>query len=166
MLLGIPIWGLASAVNTVISNIIGQNKIDDVIKATIKSVHISFSINLVICAAIYFFPHFFISFWTNDAALIEQSIPTLKIILLVMMFFSVGAMTMHSIIGIGDTKAMLVMEMVCIASYSIYTYCAVFVWHLSLHQVWLAELIYWTLLPTFSITYLAFGNWKKVALKV
>lgn len=160
MLIGIPIWGFASAVNTIVSNLMGQKKIEDVIPAVKKSVHISFSIAAVMCLIVYLLPNLFLGFYTDDVAMITAAVPTLNVILFVMLLFAIGAMPMHAIMGIGDTKSMLVIEIICIASYFIYAYCSIFVWQLTLHKVWFCELIYWILLPLLSISYLAAGKWK------
>ena len=165
MVIGIPIWGLASGVNTVISNLIGQKKINDVIPATKKSVHISFAISFFICGLIFLMPKFFLGLYSQEIAEIAMAGATLNVILGVMLLFSVGAMTMHAVMGIGDTRMLLIIEFLAIVSYVLYAYLAVFVWEASLPMVWMAEFVYWSLLPIMTISYLAGQRWKNIAVK-
>jgi putative MATE family efflux protein len=166
MLIGIPIWGFASAVNTIVSNVLGQKNIGAVGPVIMKSIHISFLIAFALSAIIYIFPVFFLSMYSNDIALIERSIPTLNVVLFVMLIFSVGSMTMHGIMGIGDTKTMVAIEFICIVSYVIYAYYSIFIWKMELPMIWMVEFVYWILLGVLCSAYLASGKWKKDVLKV
>jgi putative MATE family efflux protein len=166
MLIGIPIWGFASAVNTIVSNVLGQKNIDDVGPVILKSIHISFVIAFALSAVIYIFPTFFLSMYSNDLALIQESIPTLKVVLFVMLIFSIGSMTMHGIMGIGDTKVMLTIEFVCIVAYVAYAYYSIYIWKMELPMIWMVEFVYWVLLGVLCSSYLATGRWKKDVLKV
>ena len=98
--------------------------------------------------------------YTNDLDLVAKSIPTLKVILIVTLIFAIGSMSMHGIMGIGDTKTMLVIEFLCIASYIAYSYCAIYIWKLSLPMIWMTEFVYWILLTILTTSYLANGKWK------
>jgi len=165
MVIAIPIWGLASGVNTVISNILGQKNTDQVIPATVKSVHISFGISFIICGIIFLFPNFFIGLYSPEITDLAATLPTLNVVLSAMMLFSIGAMSMHAVMGIGDTKTLLLFEAVAITSYVFFSYMAVFEWKFSLPGVWATEFVYWSLMTLFTITYLASGRWKKIAAK-
>lgn len=165
MLIGIPIWGLGSAVNTVISNILGQRKIDDVIPAIRKSVVISFVLGAGISFLIFLFPTFFIGLYSREIAVLPEAIPTLNIVLFTMLLFSVGSVAMHAIMGIGDTRTMLLIEVAAIIFYVIFGYSAVFVWKFALPGVWATELVYWTIMPGLAFAYLKWGNWRKIAQK-
>ncbi|MEZ5004142.1 MAG: MATE family efflux transporter [Chitinophagales bacterium] len=160
MLIGVPLWGFASAVKTIVSNLIGQKKIEDVIPAVKKTINISLAISVCMSGIIFLFPKFFLGMYTDDIAIVAKAIPTLHVILIVMLLFSVGVMTMHAVMGIGDTKTLLIFEIICITSYTVYAYLAIFVWHFDLPKVWLSEFVYWILLPILTIGYLALGKWK------
>ncbi|MCP4125036.1 MAG: MATE family efflux transporter [Bacteroidetes bacterium] len=165
MVIGIPIWGLASGVNTVISNILGQKNTEQVIPASIKSVHISFAVSFIICGIIFLFPDFFIGLYSKEITDLPETLPTLNVVLSAMMLFSVGAMTMHAVMGIGDTKTLLLFEAISISTYVWYAYMAVFQWELSLRGIWATEFVYWTLITLLTSIYLISGKWKKLALK-
>jgi len=165
MVIGIPIWGLASGVNTVISNILGQKNTEQVVPASIKSVHISFAVSFLICGIIFLFPEFFLGLYSKEISNLPETLPTLNVVLSAMMLFSVGAMTMHTVMGIGDTKTLLLFEAISIATYVWYAYMAVFQWELSLRGIWATEFVYWTLITLLTSIYLASGKWKELALK-
>lgn len=163
MVIGIPIWGLGSGVNTVVSNLLGQDRNGEVNLAAWRSVQISFVVSLVISGVIFLFPDFFIGLYSSEITGLPDTLPTLSVTLAAMMLFSIGSMTMHAVMGIGDTRTLLLMESTTIVLYVSYCYMAVFRWELALPLVWMAEFVYWTLMLLMTASYLRFGNWKKLA---
>src|SRR6185312_9842865 len=52
----IPVWGISSATNTLVSNAMGAGRIKDIKPIVIKSFMISFAITLLVVQANIFFP--------------------------------------------------------------------------------------------------------------
>lgn len=160
MLLMIPIWGLSSATNTLVSNIIGQGKPHDVMKIVKKVLIISVATNLVIIQAIIWLPDFFISLYTEDAHLIEVTRPVLYVIAVALISFSAGMVFFSALSGTGKTKVGLRIEIITISLYLIFTYILAVHLNGSLAAVWSVEAIYFAVLGFFSWLYLKNGNWK------
>lgn len=96
--IGIPVWSFASTSNTIISNIIGQNRINDVIpvlKVLAVSVGLSMSINIIILL----FPNAILSIFTNDSNIIRDAIPPFYTLMIAMLFFSSSMIMNFGITG-------------------------------------------------------------------
>lgn len=159
--IGIPVWSLASTSNTIISNIIGQQRIHDVIpvlkKLLIVSVGISMSINLIIVL----FPHAILSVFTNDTILIQKAIPPFYTLMIAMLFFSSGMIMNFGITGTGATVVPTVVELFCCTFYVLYCFYFIQVLHSPLYLSWGCEIIYWLTLFAFTTLYWTSGFWKK-----
>ena len=53
-------WALAATTNSMVSNIIGQGKKDEVISLVWKISKLSFSIGIIVCSILYFFPEVYL----------------------------------------------------------------------------------------------------------
>ncbi|HKZ39268.1 MAG TPA: MATE family efflux transporter, partial [Chryseolinea sp.] len=76
---GIFSWAFASATNSMVSNIIGQGKSDQVLPLIRKVVTISFFISLVIVGALNIWPEWFLSFYSRGPEFIADGIPVVRI---------------------------------------------------------------------------------------
>ncbi|HPN20213.1 MAG TPA: MATE family efflux transporter, partial [Chitinophagales bacterium] len=159
--IGIPVWSLASTSNTLISNLIGQNRIDDVIpalkKVLIVSVGISLSINLIIVL----FPHPILSLFTNDVQLIQDCIPPFYTLMIALLFFSSSMIMNFGITGTGATFVPTIVEIFCCFFYVLYCYYFVQIKQSPLYIAWGCEVVYWLSLLTFTTIYWSSGIWRK-----
>lgn len=161
---GIPIWALASTVNSMTSNLLGQGKPGDVIPMIKKISFISIGFSIFFGLLINFFPVATLSIYTNEKRLILDSIPTLRTLTVAIVIFSFSILTMFAVSGAGATRVSLVIELVAIAFYVSYTLLSAVVLHWSLPVIWLAEAIYWMVTLAMCVWYLKNGKWmeKKV----
>ncbi len=159
--IGIPVWSLASTSNTVISNIIGQNRIEDVIpvlkKMLVVSVGISLSLNLIIVL----FPIQILSVFTNDTQIIQDCIPPFYTLMIALLFFSSGMIMNFGITGTGATFVPTIVEVFCCLFYVLYCYYFVQIKRSPLYIAWGCEIVYWLTIFTFTTTYWSSGIWKK-----
>lgn len=159
--IGIPVWSLASTSNTFISNIIGQNRVDDVIpilkKIIIVSVGISFSINIIVVL----FPNQIFSLFTNDASIIKDCIPPFYTLMIGLLFFSSSMIMNFGITGTGATFVPTIVELFCCVFYTIYCYYFIQILKSPLYISWGCEVVYWLSLLTFTTIYWTSGSWKK-----
>ncbi|HNF50305.1 MAG TPA: MATE family efflux transporter [Chitinophagales bacterium] len=159
--IGIPVWSLASTSNTLISNIIGQGRIDDVVPALKKvltfSVGISLSINLIIVL----FPHQILSIFTNDTQLIQDTIAPFYTLMIALLFFSSGMIMNLGITGTGATFIPTIVEIFCCLFYVLYCYYFVQIKQSPLYICWGCEVVYWLTLLVFTTTYWSTGIWRK-----
>ncbi len=159
--IGIPVWSLASTSNTLISNIIGQNRIDEVVpalkKVLVVSVGISMSINLIIVL----FPHLILSLFTNDTQLIRDCIPPFYTLMIALLFFSSAMIMNFGITGTGATFIPTIVEVFCCLFYVAYCYYFVQLKQSPLYIAWGCEVVYWLSLLTFTTIYWGSGIWRK-----
>ncbi|MDB5229081.1 MAG: family efflux transporter [Bacteroidota bacterium] len=164
--LGIPVWSLASTSNTVISNIIGQGKIETVVPALIKVMIVTVGISLTLNLVIVLFPHPILSLFTNDIQLINDSIPPFYTLMIALIFFSSAMIMNQGIIGTGATKIPAIVELLCAFSYIGYCYYFIQLKHSKLYIAWGCEVVYWLSLLTFTTIYWGSGAWKRFIQKV
>jgi Na+-driven multidrug efflux pump len=75
IVLMIPIWGFASATNTLVSQLIGQERSGEVMRLVEKVVVLSMSAVLALGLISVFMPELILRVYTNDLALIQKSLP-------------------------------------------------------------------------------------------
>jgi putative MATE family efflux protein len=159
--IGIPVWSLASTSNTLISNIIGQNRIDDVVPALKKVLVVSMGISLSINLIIVLFPYPILSLFTNDAQLIKDCIPPFYTLMIALLFFSSAMIMNFGITGTGATFVPTIVELFCCLFYVAYCYYFVQIKQSPLYISWGCEVVYWLSLLTFTTIYWGSGIWRK-----
>jgi len=99
----LPAWGLSNAAATLVGQNLGANQVD----RAEESVAITIRYNVIFMAMVTFlflvFGEFFISLFTEDAAVIKVARKSLNIICLGYVFYGVGMVMMNAFNGAGDT---------------------------------------------------------------
>jgi len=160
MLLMIPVWGLSSATNTLVSNIIGQGRIEEVTPLIRRILWISLTATLLVVQANLFFPRQIASFFTGEAHLVEATVPLLYVISLALVAFSVGMILFSGLSGTGQTMMALRIELLSIAFYLLTAFILAVGLRAAAPVVWFVEVVYFSLLGLFSYVYLRKGHWK------
>lgn len=158
---GIFTWALSATCNTLVSNIIGQGKQQMVFTAIRKIGTISLLCALAVCLLVNIFPQGILSIYTTDAALIQDSILSVRIITLSTLLMSVSAVALSGVTGTGNTRINLGIEITAVIGYLIYCSIVVERWRSPLHIAWIADFIYWTIIFVLSCWYLKSGKWKE-----
>lgn len=161
MVMMIPLFGLSSATNTLVSNLIGEGKQNEVLGIIKKIVIMSFGFTFILSLICYFFPVWIIGFYTNDQQLLVETIDSLRIVNLTMFFFCISSILFNGVTGTGNTRTSFLIEMLNITIYLISAYYIAIEMKASLPIVWASEFIYFGFLGIFSYWYLKYGNWKK-----
>jgi putative MATE family efflux protein len=159
MIIMTPVWGLATATNSLVSNTIGQKNFREVIPLVRKIISISFVITSIMIIAAFCFPLMFLGINSSDQTLIRDSIPSFQVLLLATLIFSVSSILLNAITGGGNTRAALYIELIAIALYLAYIYISVIEMRLSIEIIWGAEVFYWILIGIFSYRVLRKGKW-------
>lgn len=157
-----PFWGLSVASNSMISNIIGQGKKEDVISLLIKLIQLTITISVVMISINLIFERQILSIFTSDQLMINDSITCFRIVDLALMFFAVAIVCISAVSGTGATKVALYIEIAAISIYMIYNYLITFVFKGSFEIVWLSEIIYWFFTAIVCLWYMKSGAWKKL----
>jgi putative MATE family efflux protein len=164
VLLMIPIWGFATATNTLVSYLIGLKRENEVMLLIGKILILTFSGVLTIVSFGLFFPHLVLEIYTNDPNLVSLGIPALYVVSVGALLLSVGFILFNGVSGTGKTNVSLIIEIIVVSIYLTYTYLMVNKFNASFVEVWTSEWLYGSLLAIFSFVYLKSNKWKSNSL--
>lgn len=159
-LFGVYCWAFAATTNTMVSNIIGQGKSDEVIRLINKVVRLSLGISLFTCAVLNVVPEWFLSFYGQGPEFISEGVPVVRIVSGGLLLMSVGTIWLNAVTGTGNTVVNLVIELVTIVLYSIYVYVILEILNLPITWGWASEWLYWISMFTMAFYYMRSGRWK------
>jgi Na+-driven multidrug efflux pump len=157
---GVFTWAFAATTNTMVSNVIGQGKHDQVIYLIRKIVRISVLISLFVALILNLFPHLFLSIYSQGNEFIEDAIPVVRIVSSALVLMSFSTVWLNAVTGTGNSKITLYIEAVTIILYSIYVYLVLEVFNLPITIGWMSEWLYWSVLFASSYLYIRSGKWK------
>ena len=132
-------WAFASTSNSMVSNIIGQGKQDQVIYLINKIVRLSTGIALVLCVLLNLFPHLFLSIFGQGDDFIQEGIPVMRVVSVAMILMSFSVVWLQAVTGTGNTKVTFFIEAMAIVLYSIYVYVIMEKLKLSITYGWMSE---------------------------
>lgn len=161
MIVLLPIWGYASATNTLVSYKIGSYKVHEVGPIVRKILLLSLASVSILVLITDIFSHFFFNIYTNDQILIQACYPVLVVVSISSILVSTAVILFNVVSGAGKTMVTLITEFVVISIYVGWTFLLVHYGKASIAQVWTAEILYGLFMGTISVLYLKFGNWRK-----
>ena len=159
-LFGIFSWAFASAANTMVSNIIGQGKEDEVLPLIRRIVTVSFSISAVLFLLLNYRPEWFLSFYGQGNDFIRDAIPVIRIVSLALLMMSFGTIWLNSVTGTGNTSVNLAIELITIVIYCLYVYLTLEYFNMSITWGWASEWVYWLSMFTMAFFYMKSGRWR------
>ena len=160
MVLMTPIWGFSQAANTMVSNLIGQNKSDQVMSLVKRITLFSLSVGVITVGLILIYPGWLFQLTTSDSSLIDGAYHDFPIICISTLIFSVGMIQLSSLSGTGATGVAMNLEIVNISIYLIYIFICSFILKSTASSMWMVEILYWSLMTIFCFSYLYSGKWK------
>lgn len=159
-LFGVSTWAFAATSSTMVSNIIGQKRHDEVPTLILRIVSISTGIAIVVCALLNIFDRQVLSIFSTDETFIQHGLPVLRVVSFALILMSFATILLNAVIGTGNTKVNLAIEFFTIILYSLYVYLVLEKFQLGITLGWGSEWIYWTSIFTLSFLYLRSGKWK------
>ena len=162
MVIMIPVWGLGSATNSMVSNLMGNKEADKVILLIKKMAILSLSATVIIVLSYIFIPAKIIGFYSKDIILIQASVPVLYIISITIIFFSVSYIIFSAVSGSGNTLYAFFIEAITIALYISAAYLMGIVFKQKLPLVWSVETMYFIVLGLLSYTYFIKFKWRNI----
>ena len=159
-LFGIFCWAFASTTNTMVSNIIGQGKSEEVMPLIKRVVTMSLGISLFIFIVLNIFPEFFLSFYSQGEEFIAEAVPIVRIVSVALLMMSVGTIWLNAVTGTGNSRVNLLIELVTIVIYCVYVFLVLEYWNLSIGWGWGSEWVYWISMFTMAFFYMRSGKWK------
>ncbi|TVR77421.1 MAG: MATE family efflux transporter [Chitinophagaceae bacterium] len=157
---GIPAWAFSSAASTIISNLMGQQRQDQVLPALGKIILFSLLLTSIMIGILLIFTDPIFYFYTPETEVVELAKSLTWTISLALLIYAVSTVLFHGIVSTGSTKQSLYIEIITIVVYTAYIYIVIEVLQLSLQVAWTSEWIYWISLAFFGIIYLKKGDWR------
>ncbi|MBK7883931.1 MAG: MATE family efflux transporter [Chitinophagaceae bacterium] len=159
-LAGVFVWAFAATTNTMVSNLMGQKREDRIIEVINKIMLWSIGLCSIMVVLLNIFPHVFFRLFAQDEAFITAGIPVIRVVSAGMIFMSIANIWLNGVTGTGKTKMNLLIEIIAIIVYLVYTYIFMKVNYISLAMAWSNELAYWAIIFLMSFIYLKSGRWK------
>ena len=154
-------WAFAATANTMVSNVIGQQKKEEVIGLIYQIMAWSLGFAILVCAFLNTFPHAFLAIYGQGESFIQEGIPVLRVVSFAMILMSISVVWMNAVTGTGNSKMNLYTELAAIIFYCVYVYTVLEKLNLPITWGWGSEWIYWTTLLVPSFWYMQSGRWKK-----
>lgn len=157
---GVFTWAFAATSSTMVSNIIGQKRQDEVQKLVVMIMQISTGIALLVAVFLNVFPEQVIGMFGSEPGFIEAGVPVLRVVSVALVLTSFAVIWLNAVVGTGNTKVNLTIELFCVTLYSVYVFVVMEHLHLSIAWGWASEWIYWTAMFLPSYWYMRSGKWK------
>jgi len=154
-------WAFAATSSSMVSNIIGQGRHDQVPHLIRSIVKLSTGLAILVFVVLNLLPQVFLSIYGQSAYFIQLGIPVIRVISVAMILMSFSVVWISSVTGTGNTKVSLLIEAATIVFYCIFVYLVLEQFKLGITYGWMSEWLYWTCLFIPSFVYIRSGRWKK-----
>jgi len=158
----IPAWSIATASNSLVSNLMGQEKQEEIALAIGKSVILSVAISAAGILTLQILPDAIISLFRNDDSLIADTKEVMYVLYIVILSCAFSTVVFNGLMGTGATKFSLLVEFIAVVFYVGYAYIIINHLHKGLVWAWMGEFWYWILLLLGSLLYLRWGHWREL----
>jgi len=164
LVLSIPCWGFSSGVNTMVSNLIGQGRKDEVMPLILKTAKLCLAVTFVISLPFIIFPDqcLFPFFGEKNFHLVLISHNVMYVLFGILMIFSIGGIYFNGLAGTGATLYGLLVQTGVAIFYVVYVAVAVMKLEVGLEWAWASEIIYWLVLFILTYVYLKSNRWHKL----
>lgn len=157
---GVFIWAFAATANTMVSNVMGQRRQEEVIKLVHKIIKLSLMGSVTAAILLNLFPAFILSVYGQPTGFIDVAIPVVRVISIAMILMSLATVWLNTVTGTGNSRYTLLIEVVAIILYSFYVYFILEKFKMPVIFGWMSEWIYWLSLFFLSFIYMKTGKWK------
>jgi MATE family multidrug resistance protein len=161
---GVFIWAFAATTNTMVSNVIGQGKQEEVMRLIKKIMKVSLTFSLTVFVLLNIFPAAYLSIYASSDAFITEGVPVVRVVALAMVFMSVSNIWLNAVTGTGNSRMSFKIEFIAILFYCVYVFLVLEIYKLSLVWGWMSEFLYWSILLSLSYLYMRSGKWKRIKL--
>lgn len=164
LILMIPCWGFASGTHTLVSNLLGQNKMDEVIPLAWKTAQLSFTVTILIAIPVCLWPDYILYpfFASEDMSLFTDSAVIFKTLLMIIAIYSISTIFFNAISGTGATYFALKIQGFFTALYLIGVYYIVHFTSGGVAWAWAVEIFYWIFILGVSFWYLRTSHWHSI----
>ncbi|MBL4754691.1 MAG: MATE family efflux transporter [Flavobacteriales bacterium] len=161
LILMIPAIAFYSATYTLVSNTMGRDESHEIKPLLKRIIGLGFLFSLVLSIIISLIPEYVVEIYTNDANLLLETIPTLRVVTVALLLIPFSMVMFAAVAGTGNTIESLVLEVTTVLIYLSCTYYFARVLSWPVEQVWYTELIYLIILGTLSVVFFKTWNWRR-----
>ncbi|MFN9589803.1 MAG: MATE family efflux transporter, partial [Bacteroidota bacterium] len=129
-------WAFAATTNSMVSNVIGQGLMEEVMPLIKRIIFFSLGMSIIVFCLLNLFPTAFLSVYGQGPEFIAAAIPVLRVVSAAMLLMSIGVVWMNAVTGTGNSNMNLITESVAIVLYCVYTYLVLEVWNLPITVGW------------------------------
>ena len=158
--MGVFVWSFASATNTMVSNLIGQGRPDEVLGLVRRVAGMSTSLAAVLSVPLLTAPSLFLGLMDPDPSFVREGVPVMRVVALAMILMSFSAVWLNAVVGTGNTRINLQVEAVNVVVYSVFVYVVLDVMRLPVYVGWMSEWLYWTGMFYIPWRYMLSGRWR------
>ncbi len=163
MVLGTTTWGLGNGVNTLVSNLMGQGRPDDVLVALRRTIVLGVGMALVAGGLMAILPEFWLGLFTVERPdLVALGVGPLLVTAGALVWMSIAVAVFRTVSGLGATRQSLIAEVSALPFYLLYIELVIGRWDLGLSWAWGSEFVYWTFTALGCILYLRWGRWREI----
>ncbi|MBL7850510.1 MAG: MATE family efflux transporter [Cyclobacteriaceae bacterium] len=157
---GIFSWAFAATTNTMVSNLIGQGRTEEVMPLIYRIARVSLSFSAIIVVLLNLFPSVLLSFYGQDQAFIEEALPVMRVVSAALLMMAFSVVWLNAVTGTGNTVVNLTIEIITIFLYCVYVYFTLEYFDLPITWGWMSEWVYWLSMFSMAFFYLRSGRWK------
>ena len=160
----VPIWGFAGTTKTYISQYIGSGQFDalPIIQRRIQL--LTFGFLLISFHGALLYPEALIRMINPAEIYVQKSAEILRLVSCSILLYGLISVYFQTIHGSGNTLISMLIEVISVVCYSIFSYLFIKVFNWDIYWIWTVEYIYFSILGGLSLFYLTFYNWKKKVL--
>ena len=159
-LMFMPVSAFATTASTLVSNSMGAGKSDEVFPLCRKIIKICYLSLAPLLLLVYVSPELLLRIYTDNADLLQSSIPSLLLFSSCYILAVPGAIWFSAVSGTGNTRSALVIELSMLVFYVLYIWIAIFDMKVNVMYSWISEHIYWGTMLLFAYIYLKKANWQ------
>ena len=160
MIMLIPVFALSASSNTLVSNVIGEGRKDEVMRMVWRIAKMCAGLCMIFSVIFFIFPKLILLVYTSDPILIQDSIPSLRVMLIVVPFIGIANVYFQSVSGTANTRTALFLEMITLTIYTFYIWLSIIHLKFPLEYCWTCEYVYAIFIFILSFSYLQKGSWK------
>ena len=156
--------GIGQATKTYVSSLIAEERQRDLRTCLKRLIIINLSGVLILTHGMWLYPGFIADQFTDDAEVLFLATKSLLIVIPAMLLAAVSSVFLNAVEGSGRTPIALIIEIIAITLYLLFTYLLTSVFQQPVYLVWMNDYLYFGIIALMGGLYLKFGNWKNVVI--
>ena len=155
-----PVTAFATTASTLVGNVMGAGKSEQVIPICKKVIGLCFIALIPLWIITYLAPELLLRIYTDNASLLNSSIPSLFVLASCYILAVPGAVLFNAVSGTGNTRSALAIELSMLVFYVAYIWFVIIGMKVDVMYSWFSEHIYWGTMLLFTYIYLKKAKWQ------